>query len=224
MHVDGISDQSGSRPAVLSAAAEAALCTIAGRVSTSSGGPGAPVAVVHARTAGEVAATVRLARRERLGIAVLGAGRPAATRGQIAVDVTALDAVTVDVGMGIAVVQISASAADVASAAAAHDLRPGSDLLAVEMVTADGSLVTATRADAPELIWAIGAGWTGAAGFGIVTARTLRVRSRPASGGRPTSPPVSRPDPVRWMRVQAAWDPELVFAQHACADGVLTVR
>jgi FAD/FMN-containing dehydrogenase len=213
--VDGISDQLGPEPAVLSAAAEAALCTIAGRVSTSSGGPDEPVAVVHARTAGEVAATVRLARRERLGIAVFGAGRPVAAGGQIAVDVTALDAVTVDARSGIAVVQISASKADVAAAAATHDLRPGADLLAVEMVTADGSLVTATRADAPELIWAIGAGRTGAAGFGIVTARTLRMRARPTPGGRPTPPRVSRPDPVRWMRVRAAWDPELVFAQHA---------
>lgn len=213
MHVDGISEQLGSEPAVLSAAAEAALCTIAGRVSTSSGGPDEPVAVVYARTAGEVAATVRLARRERLGIAVRGAGRPVAAGGQIAVDVTALDSVTIDVRSGIAVVQISASPADVA--AATHDLRPGADLLAVEMVTADGSLVTATRADAPELIWAIGAGRTGAAGFGIVTARTLRMRARPTPGGRPTPPRVSRPDPVRWMRVRAAWDPELVFAQHA---------
>jgi len=215
MHVDGISDQPGSGPAVLSAAAEAALCTIAGRVSMSSGGPDVPVAVVHARTAGEVAATVRLARRERLGIAVLGAGRPAAGSGQIAVDVTALDAVTIDAGLAIAVVQISASAADVSAAAAEHDLRPGADLLAVEMVTADGSLVTATRADAPELIWAIGAGRTGAAGFAIVTARTLRLRSRPPAGGAMTPPRVTRPDPARWMRVRAAWDPELVFAQHA---------
>jgi len=199
--------------AVLSAAAEAALCTIAGRVSMASGGPGEPVAVVHARTAVEVAATVRLARRERLGVAVLGGGRPGAGSGQIAVDVTALDAVTVDAGLGIAVVQIAASATDVAEAAAAHHLRPA-DLLAVEMVTAEGSLVTATRADAPELIWAIGAGRGGAAGFGIVTARTVRLRSwQPADG--PSTLRTSPPDPARWKRVRAAWDPELVFAQPA---------
>jgi FAD/FMN-containing dehydrogenase len=215
MHVDGNPDQHGSGPAALSAAAEAALCTIAGRVSMSSGGPDGPVAVVHARTAEEVAAVVRLARRERLGIAVLGAGRPAAGSGPIAVDVTALDAVAVDARSSIAVVQISAGAAAVAAAAAAAGLRPGCDLLAVEMVTADGSLVTATRADAPELIWAIGAGRAGAAGFGIVTARTVRLRPRPATGGAPRPPRVSRPDPARWMRVRAAWDPELVFAQQA---------
>lgn len=200
---------------MLSAAAEATLCTIAGHVSTSSGEPDEPVAVVHGRTAGEVAATVRLARREWLGVAVLGAGRPAARGRRIAVDVTALDAVTVDAGSRIAVVQISASTDDVAAAAAAHALRPGPDLLAVETVTADGSLVTATRADAPELIWAIGAGRTGAAGFGIVTARTVRMRSRPAAGGHPPALRMSRPDPDRWMRVRAAWDPELVFAPHA---------
>jgi hypothetical protein len=121
--------------------------------------------------------------------------------------VTALDSVTIDARPRIAVVQIPTTPADVAAPAAAHDLRPGADLLAVEMVTADGPLVTANCADAPELIWAIGAGRTGAAGFGIVAARTMRLRSWPAAGGRSTPPRVSRPDPVRWMRVRAAWTP-----------------
>ncbi|MGI5130966.1 FAD-binding protein [Pseudonocardia sp. CA-107938] len=210
MREDGITERPGVGPAVLTAAAEAALCTIADRVSTSSGGPGGPVAVVHAGTAAEVAATVRLARRERLGIAVLGPGRPAAGAGQIAVDVSALDAVTVHPALGIAVVQISAEPSAVEAAAAAHDLRPSADLLAVEMVTADGHVVAASRTAAPELIWAIAAGHAGAAGFGIVTARTLRLLTRPCTAARPAPP-----DPVRWMRVRAAWDPELVFAQHA---------
>ncbi|MER5349565.1 FAD-binding oxidoreductase [Kitasatospora sp. NPDC002551] len=156
-----------------------------------------PALVVSAADPGDVSAAVRYAAAQGLAVAVraTGHGISVPTDGQLVVDTSGLDGVTVDPAARTATVRAGVRWREVIAAAAAHGLAPlsgsnpdvgavgytlggGIGLLGrrhgfaadhvrrLEVVTADGRHRTATPDTEPELFWALRGGKDN---FGIVT-------------------------------------------------------
>jgi FAD/FMN-containing dehydrogenase len=162
-----------------------------------------PDAVLVARDEADVAAGVRYARDAGLAIRVIATGHGAAPvpDGGLLINVSALDAVSVDPSARTATVGGGAPWRDVIAQAAPHGLAPiagsasgvgvvgfllggglgplsrhfgvGSDqLLSVRVVTGSGEIVTASADENPDLFWALRGG---KGGLGIVTSATVRL-------------------------------------------------
>src|ERR1700679_175322 len=135
------------------------------------------------------------------------AGYSTASRG-VVLDLRGLDRITVDQSSGTAIVGAGAQLIDVYSALAAHGLTvPGGScpsvgiagvtlgggfglaarhfgltidsLVAVRIVTADGTLRSVDAGSDPDLLWALRGG--GGGNFGVVTEFTFATRPMPAS-------------------------------------------
>jgi FAD/FMN-containing dehydrogenase len=158
-----------------------------------------PVAVARCRTADDVAAAVGVARAAGLPIAVRGGGHNVAglatAEGGVVIDLSLMNAVTVDPGTRRATVQGGAIWRDVDAATQPFGLAAPAglvsetgvagltlgggigwlrrkhglscdNLVAAELVTADGRVVRASLDEHPDLLWALRGG---GGNFGVVT-------------------------------------------------------
>ena len=164
-----------------------------------------PLAIVRARSVGDVAATVRYARDNRLPLAVRGGGHHfagyAVVDGGVTIDLSPMRNVYVDPERRVARVEGGALWSDVDRATCKYGLAtPGGtvssvgvggftlgggigrlsrayglaadNLVAVDVVTADGQLVTASEEENESLFWAIRGGGSS---FGVVTSFEFRL-------------------------------------------------
>jgi FAD/FMN-containing dehydrogenase len=164
-----------------------------------------PLGIVRCQAAGDVAATIALARKEGLPLTVRGGGHSYAGHslqdGGLAVDLSAMRSVQVDVRARRATVGPGATWAEIDAATQAHGLAaPGptvstvgvggyllgggsgylsrrfglgvDNLLAAEVVTAEGQVIRASDIENPDLFWAIRGG---GGNFGVVTSLELRL-------------------------------------------------
>lgn len=135
-----------------------------------------PQLVARCSAPEDVVATLAFARQQELTVAVRGgehsvAGPPLGA-GEVVVDVRGIGDVEVDPGRGVARVGGGATWAEVDRATRAHGLACG-DLLAAQLVTAEGRIVRAAADENPDLLWALR---SGNANFGVVTSLELRLR------------------------------------------------
>lgn len=166
-----------------------------------------PALIVRCETSADVQAALRAARSHHLPLSVRGGGHDWAGRalrhGGLVIDLSGMRHVTVDAGARIATVAGGATAGDVITTAAPHDLSAATgtvhsvgmagltlgggygpllgrfglaldNLLSAEVVLADGRLVTTDSTHEPELYWALRGG---GGNFGVVT--SLRIRLHP---------------------------------------------
>jgi hypothetical protein len=164
-----------------------------------------PAIIARCQTAGDVQQAVGAARRHNLPLSVRGGGHDWAGRALrhqgLVIDLTGMRQVRVDAAAETATVAGGATANDLATAAAAHDLaaitpnvssvgmtgfllaggygplttRFGlaiDNLLAADIVLADGRLITASPAQNADLFWALRGG---GGNFGVVTSMQVRL-------------------------------------------------
>jgi FAD/FMN-containing dehydrogenase len=164
-----------------------------------------PVLIVRAADAADVIRAVQFARRYALTLAVRSGGHSFAGYGTcdgLVLDLSRMNAVSVDPVQRTLWAQPGATTADVLPKAQPHGLAlPTGDtdsvglggltlgggmgflvrrygltidnLLSVELVTADGRLIRATSSDHPDLFWAVRGG---GGNFGVVTAFQYRLQ------------------------------------------------
>ncbi|WP_331235482.1 FAD-binding oxidoreductase [Natronorarus salvus] len=164
-----------------------------------------PTLVVRAASTDDVVTAVSTAREHGLPLSVRGGGHgvtgTALVDAGLVVDLTGMDAVTIDPEARIARVGPGARVSDVLNPAQEHGLSPivgsaaqngiagstlaggigwlrrrfglGIDALrSVEIVTVDGDVLTASESENPELFWAIRGG---GANFGVVTSFEMEL-------------------------------------------------
>jgi FAD/FMN-containing dehydrogenase len=135
-----------------------------------------PRLVARCSAAEDVIATLAFAREQELAVAVRGGGHsvaaPALYAGEVVIDLRGMRDVEVDRDRGVARVGGGASLADLDRGTQAQGLAC-EDLLAAQLVTAEGRIVRAAADENPDLLWALR---TGNANFGVVTSLELRLR------------------------------------------------
>jgi FAD/FMN-containing dehydrogenase len=147
-----------------------------------------PALVARCLSAHDVALAIALARELQLELAVYSGGYSQAgrhgSRGCLLVDLSQLRQITLDPLQRIARVGPGATNDELARVAAAHGLATtgasasvgmGSstdNILAFEVVNAEGSIITASAHERPDLFWAL---YGSIDIFGVVTAITYRL-------------------------------------------------
>ena len=185
-----------------------------------------PAAVVRARTADDVAATVILVRGAGASLAVRGGGHSIAhhsmSDGGIVLDLSAMKALQVDPERRTAWAEAGLTAGELLAGVSEHGLVIGfgdtgtvgiagitlgggigylsrlhgltiDNVLAADVVTADGELVRADADSHPDLFWAIRGG---EGNFGVVTRFHYRLHELPTvDGGMLVLPATPRSSP-----------------------------
>src|SRR6185437_4259147 len=139
-----------------------------------------PTLIAQCRGAADVAAALELARDFGLPVSVRGGGHNVAGRavveGGMMIDLSLARAVRVDPIARTAVAEGGATWADFNRATQAHGLATtgglvADNLIAAQIVTADGRILNANETDHPDLFWAIrGCGGN----FGVAASLTFK--------------------------------------------------
>ena len=137
-----------------------------------------PRLVARCSAAEDVIASLAFARERGLAVAVRGGGHsvagPPLCAGDVVIDLRGMRDVEVDRDRGVARVGGGASLADLERGTRAHGLACA-DLLAAQLVTAEGRIVRTAADENPDLLWALR---TGNANFGVVTSLELGLTPR----------------------------------------------
>jgi FAD/FMN-containing dehydrogenase len=198
-----------------------------------------PACIFRCRTADEVVRAIEFARKHDLEISVRGGGHNvggrAVTQGGVMIDLSLMNAVTVDPQARTATAGAGATWADFNNATLQHGLATTGgvisstgvagltlggglgwlmaqhgmtvdNLISAEVVTADKRVLTASESENPDLFWAIRGG---GGNFGVVTSFTFRLHPvRDGVGGLVVHPLDNAPAMLRFFRETTARAPD----------------
>lgn len=200
-----------------------------------------PALIARCADTADVAAAVRFANEQGLGVAIRGGGHNAAglavADGALVVDLSAMNAVEVDPWERTATTGGGTTWGVFDAATQAHGLATTGgaisttgiagltlggglgylmrsyglacdNLIAAEVVTANGEVVTASEGENPELLWGLRGG---GGNFGVVTKFTYRLHEvGPVLGGLIIHPIERAPEVLRFYREFTASAPDSV--------------